>query len=114
MRGETIRVYHKNLLKINLVTKGPTAFWALVRLFLWCGRGIIGVVVEVLMALEKLLLSELLITLVAFKRFLVRVDKHVRFQMALGDRGVRTQVTFEALFTLMRLLVYLKESQKTT
>ena len=65
--------------EISLATKGPTAFWALVRLFLWCGRGIIGVVVEVLMALEKLLLSELLITLVAFKRFLVRVDKHVRF-----------------------------------
>ena len=71
--------------EISLATKGPTAFWALVRLFLWCGRGIIGVAAEVLMALEKLFLSEVLITLVTFKRLLVRVNEHMRFQMPLGN-----------------------------
>ena len=65
------------------MTEGPAAFRTLVRLFLWCRRGIVGVVVEVLMALEELLLAELLITLVTFERFLVRVDEHVGLKMAL-------------------------------
>ena len=57
--------------------KGAAAFRALVRLFLWRGRGIIGIVTEVLMALEKRLLPETLITQVAVERLLVCVDKHV-------------------------------------
>lgn len=94
--------------EISLATKRAAAFRALVRLFLWRGRGIIGVVAEVLMALKKLLLPEALITLVAVERLLVRVDKHVRLEMALRDRRVWTQVALEALFTLVRLLVYLE------
>ena len=68
-----------------------------------------GVVVEVLMALELLLLSELLITLVTFERSLVCVNKQVVFETILRHRGELTQVALEALLTLVRLLVYLRE-----
>ena len=61
------------------------------------------------MALENMLLSELLITLVTFERFLVRVNKQVFLEIALTHRGVCTQVALEALLTLVRLLVYLRD-----
>ena len=88
--------------------EGSTALGALVRLLLRGRRRVVGVVVEVLMPLEELLLTEHLITLVTLERLLVRVDKHVRLEVALRDRRVRTQVALEALLTLVGLLVHLK------
>ena len=88
--------------------EGSTALRALVRLLLRGRRRVVGVVVEVLMPLEELLLTEHLITLVTFERFLVRVDEHVRLEVALRDRRVRTQVALEALLALVCLLVNLQ------
>ncbi len=52
-------------------------------------------------------MPEALIALVTVERLLVGVDEHVRFQMALRDRGVRAEVALEALLALVRLLVNL-------
>ena len=46
------------------------------------------------------------------KRFLVCVDEHVRFQMTLRDRRVRTEITFETLLALVRFLVNLKTAKQ--
>ena len=95
--------------QVTLVPERLAALRTLVRLLLRGRRRVVGVVVEVLMPLEELLLTEHLITLVTFERFLVRVDEHVRLEVALRDRRVRTQVTLEALLALVRLLVYLQQ-----
>ena len=60
---------------------------------------------KVLVSLQQLLLSEALVTLVALKRFLVRVRQHMRLKVASGDGGVGAEVALEAFFPLMGFLV---------
>ena len=86
--------------------EASVALRALVGLLLGRGWDIGGVVVEVLVPLEKLLLPEALVTLIALERLLVRVDQHVALQVALGDRAVGTEVTLEALLSFVGLLVH--------
>lgn len=51
--------------------------------YLWHRYYIGWVVVKVLVSLQKLLLSETLVTLITSVGFLVRVDQHMRFKMSL-------------------------------
>ena len=92
--------------EVPLVSEASVALRALVGFLLRRRRDIGGVVVEVLVPLEKLLLPEALVTLIALERLLVRVDQHVALQVALGDRAVGAEVTLEALLTLVGLLVH--------
>ena len=69
-------------------------------------RHVGGVVVEVLVPLEQLLLPEALVALVALVGLLVSVYQHVGLQVPLGDRAVRTQVALEAFLTLVSFLVH--------
>ena len=92
--------------EVPLVSEASVALRTLVGLLLGRRRDIGGVVVEVLVPLEKLLLPEALITLITLERLLVRVDQHVALQVALGDRAVGTEVTLEALLSLMGLFVH--------
>lgn len=57
----------------------------LVCLLLRCGWHIVGVVVEIDVPLEELLLAEGLITIHTLVRLLIRVDQHVRLKMPLTD-----------------------------
>ena len=90
------------------MSKASVAFGTLVGLLLGRGRHIGGVVVEVLVPLEELLLSEALVALITLIRLLVGVDQHVALQMTLGDGAVGAEVALEALLTLMGLLVDFK------
>ena len=92
--------------EVPLVSEASVALRTLVGFLLGWGRDIGGVVVEVLVPLEELLLPEALVTLIALERLLVRVDQHVALEVALGDRAVGAEVTLEALLTLMSLLVH--------
>ena len=92
--------------KVPLVPEASVALRTLVSLLLGRGRDVGWVVVKVLMPLEELLLSEALVTLIALIRLLVRVNQHVALQMTLGNRAVRAEVTLEALFSFMGLLVH--------
>ena len=87
------------------MSKASVAFGTLVGLLLGRGRHIGGVVVEVLVPLEELLLSEALVALITLIRLLVGVDQHVALQVTLGDGAVGAEVALEALLTLMSLLV---------
>ena len=92
--------------EIALVSEASVTLRTFVRLLFRRRRHVGGVVVEVLVPLEKLLLSEALVALVALVGLLVGVDQHVGLQVPLRDRAVRTQVALEAFFTLMRFLVH--------
>ena len=75
---------------------------------LWTRRDISGIVVEILVPLEQLLLPEALVALITLERFLVGVDQHVGLEVPLGDGAVGTEVALEALFTVVRLFVNLQ------
>ena len=60
--------------EVPLVPEASVTLRALVGLLLGRGRDIGGVVVEVLVPLEKLLLPEALVTLIALEGFLICVD----------------------------------------
>ena len=92
--------------QVPLVSEASVALSALVGLLLRSRRHIGGVVVEVLVPLEQLLLPEALVTLIALIRLLVSVDQHVTLQVALGDGAVGAEVTLEALLSLVGLLVH--------
>ena len=88
----------KNKLKNDLKTKS----------YLGQGGNVVGVVVEILVPLEQLLLPEALFAQIALEGLLVGVDQHVRLEVALTDRGVGAEVALEALLALVRLLVHLE------
>jgi hypothetical protein len=52
-------------------------------------------------------LSEALIALIALVRFLVGVNQHMGFQMALRDRGVSTKIALKAFFSFVSFAVQL-------
>ena len=90
-----------------LVSEAFVAVRTLVGLLLGSRRHIIGgVMVEVLMPLQQLLLPEALVTLIALIRLLVSVDQHVALKLTLRDGAVGAQVTLETLFSLVGLLVH--------
>lgn len=93
--------------EVAFMAKRFTTFWALVPLFSRRWRHVVRIVIQILMASEKLLLSETLITLIALIRFLVGVNQHVRFQMALRDRRVSTQVALETFLSFVGFTVQL-------
>ena len=86
--------------------EASVTLWTLVCLLFRRRRHVGGVVVEVLVPLEQLLLSEALVALVALVGLLVGVDQHVGLQVSLGDRAVWTQVALEAFLTLVSFLVH--------
>ena len=90
------------------MSETPSTFRAFMRLLLRSWRHIGRVVVEVLVPLEELLLSEALVALITLIRLLVGVDQHVALKMTLGDGAVGAEVALEALLTLMGLLVDFK------
>ena len=63
--------------KIAFVAEGFAAFRTFVPLLAGRGRYIIGVVVEVLVATEQLLLPETLVALVTLVGLLIRMNQHV-------------------------------------
>ena len=85
--------------------EASVTLWTLMCLLFRRRRHVGGVVVEVLVPLEQLLLSEALVALVALVGLLVGVDQHVGLQVSLGDRAVWTQVALEAFLSLMTSLV---------
>ena len=91
--------------QVSLVSKASVALWTLIGLLLGSWGNIGRVVIQVLMSLEQLLLSEALVALVTTEWFLVGVYEHVRLQVSLRDGGVGTQITLETLLTLVSLLV---------
>ncbi len=93
--------------KVAFMAERFSTFGTLVPLFPGWWRHVVGIVIQVLMAAEKLLLPEALIALVALVRFLVGVNQHVRFQMALRDRRVSTKVALETFFSFVSLAVQL-------
>ena len=104
-------VYHPSSMLVSpdqvpLVSEASVALRALVGLLLGSRRHIGGVMVEVLMPLEQLLLPEALVTLITLIRLLVSVDQHVALKLTLRDGAVGAQVTLEALFSLVGLLVH--------
>lgn len=64
------------------------------------------------MTLQKLFLSEGLVTLVAEERLLIGVDEHVRLEVACRYRCVGTDVALVTLLTLVRLVVELRKLQE--
>lgn len=93
--------------QVAFVAEWFAALGALVPLLARRRRHVVRIVVEVLVAAQQLLLAEALVALVALVRFLVRVDQHVRLQVALRYRCVHAQVALEALFTFVCLAVQL-------
>ena len=87
------------------MSEASVALCTFVSLLLGRGWDIGGVVVQVLMPLEELLLTEALVTLIALIGLLVRVYQHVTLKVALRDGAVGAEVTFEALLSLMGLLM---------
>ena len=69
------------------MSEAAAALGTLVRLLLGGGRYVGGVVVEVLVPLQQLLLSEALVALVALEWLLVCVDQHVGLEVALRQRS---------------------------
>ena len=94
--------------QVPLVSKRTAALGTLVRLLARLRRDVVGVVVEVDVPLQQLLLPERLVAVLADVRLLVGVDQHVRLQVALRDGRVRTQVALETLLALVGLAVQLK------
>ena len=76
------------------------------------GRNVVGVVVEILMSFEELLLPEALVAEIALEWLLVGVDEHVGLKVPLADRGVGAEVALEALFALVGLLVHLRGNNR--
>lgn len=64
-------------------------------------RYIVFVVIQIVMALQQLFLSERLVTLLTLVGFLVGMNQHVRLQVSGADRGVRAELTLEAFFAVM-------------
>lgn len=87
----------------SYVPKRSLAFGTLMRLLLWRRRNVRRIVVEIAMALEQLLLSKWLETVVALIRLLVGVNEHVALQMACRYGCIRTQVAFVTLLAFVSL-----------
>ena len=96
--------------EVAFVAEGLAAFGALVALLAGRRRNVVRIVVQVLVAPQQLLLPKGLVALGALVRFLVRVDQHVRLEVALRYRRVRAQVALEALFALVRFAVQLSRT----
>ena len=60
-------------------------FFLIEKIYLWCWRHIIWIVIQILMSFQQLLLSKALIASIALKGFLIGVDQHMGFQMPLAD-----------------------------
>ena len=76
--------------QVALVSETSPTLRTLVGLLLGGMRDIGGVVIDVLVPLQQMFLSEALITLVTWEKFLVCLYKHVGLEVALEDGGVRT------------------------
>lgn len=68
---------------------------------------VIRVVINVLMPLQQLLLSESLLTEMALVRLLIGMDQHVRLQVSGRDRSVSAEFTAIAFFALVSLCMNL-------
>jgi hypothetical protein len=66
---------------------------------------VVWIVVDVFVALQQLLLPERLFAELTLIGLLVRVDQHVRLEMARRDRRVGAKLAAVALFTFVRLCV---------
>lgn len=70
-------------------------------------RYVRGIVIQVAVSFEQLLLPERLEAMVALIGLLIRVYQHVTLQVTRRNRGVRAKVTLVALFALVGLAVQL-------
>ena len=93
--------------EVALVAEGFATLGTLVTLLAGRRRHVVGIVVEVLVAAQQLLLPETLVALVALVWLLVRVDQHVRLEVTLRYGCVGAQVTLETLLSLVRFAMQL-------
>lgn len=98
--------------QVTFVAEGFATFRAFMSLLTWRRRHVVGIVIQVLMATEKLFLPEALITLIALIWLLISVNKHVRFQMTLRDRSIGAQIAFKAFLSFVSLAMQLQNKNE--
>lgn len=105
----TLRVVKSHVSdQITLVSEASATLRTFMRLFLRRWWHVCWVVIQVLVSLQQLFLSEALITLIALVRFLVCVYQHMGLKVALGYGTVGAKVALKTLFPLVTLLVNLQ------
>jgi hypothetical protein len=87
--------------QVSLMPERLAAVRTLVCLFPRRQSDVVWIVVDVLVSLQQLLLPERLFAELTLVGLLVRVDQHVRFEMACRDRRVGAKLATVALFTFV-------------
>lgn len=93
--------------EITLVSESAPTLRTFVCFLLGRGRNVAGIVIEVLVAFEQLLLPKGLIALRTLVWLLVGMDEHVRLEMPRRNRGIWAQLTSETLLTFVGFIMQL-------